>query len=350
MNTNLTKQAIDEFLSKTQTLTEISKKYKIDYNTLVSEIRSRGYIFKKGYSSSTTLSLKSAIDEYLNSDKPSLTKISKKYNISRNTLSNSVKELGYSVENYQNKSEFNEHVFDEIDTEEKAYWLGFIFADGYISSNSNNFEISLKEDDKPHLEKFNSFIEGSTNKVKVGEANCGNAICKRCRWGSRNKHLKETLVSYGCIPQKSLILQFPSSAIFKSPNLIRHFIRGYWDGDGCLTYANKEHTRPEVLVLGTEDFLTEMKDYLPLKFDYKLGYNNGSTQTRVLSLFGKNGFELAKYLYSNCTVYLDRKYEKYLEYCRLYEESYRELEGKNGESCDGNTVLNSEITKGSESV
>lgn len=350
MNTNLIKQAIDEFLNGTQTLTEISKKYCVDYDLLVAEIRSRGYIFKKGYSSATTLNLKSAIDEYLSSEKPSLTKLSKKYSIGRDTLSKSVKELGCNVENYQNKSEFNEYIFDEIDTEEKAYWLGFIFADGYVSSNSNNFEISLQEDDKSHLEKFNNFIEGPANKVKAGEVKCGNTICKRCRWGSRNKHLKETLVSYGCIPQKSLVLQFPSSTIFKSSNLIRHFIRGYWDGDGCLTYANKEHNRPEVLVLGTEDFLTEMKDYLPLKFDYKLGYNNGSAQTRVLSLFGKNGFELAKYLYSNCTIYLDRKYEKYLEYCRLYEESYRQLEDKNGEPCDENTVLNSEISEGSESV
>lgn len=350
MDTNLIKQATDEFLAGTLTLTEISKKYKLDYNILVSELRSRGYIFRKGYNSKTTLNLKSAIDEYLVGEKPSLTKLSKKYGVSRNTLSKAIKELGYSVENYQNKPEFNEHVFDVIDTEEKAYWLGFIFADGYVSLNSNNFEISLNGEDKVHLEKFNIFIEGPIDKVKVGKVKCGNTICKRCRWGSRSKHLKEVLISYGCVPQKSLILQFPSVSIFKSPSLIRHFIRGYWDGDGCLTWSNKEHTYLGISVLGTEDFLTSMKEYLPLKFDYKLGYNNDSDKTRVLSLFGKNGFELAKYLYSNCTIYLDRKYEKYLEYCRLYEESYRGLGDKNGEGCDANTVLNSEITKGSESV
>ena len=334
MNTNLIKQAIDEFLKGTQPLTEISNKYKIDYNILVSELQSRGYIFKRGYSSQITINLKSAIDEYLNSKKPSLTKLSKKYSINRDTLSKAIKELGYSIENYQNKPEFNEYAFDTIDTEEKAYWLGFIFADGYIATSSNNFEISLKEEDKTHLEKFNIFMKGPVNKVKIGKVRCGNTICKRCRWGSRNKHLKEVLISYGCVPQKSLILQFPDSSIFKSSDLIRHFIRGYWDGDGCLTYANKEHTRPDVSVLGTEDFLTSIKEHLPLKFDYKLGYNKGSNKTRILSIFGKNGFELVKYLYNNCTIYLDRKYEKYLEYCRLYEESDRGLEGKNGEGCE----------------
>ena len=60
--------------------------------------------------------------------------------------------------------------------------------------------------------------------------------------------------------------------------------------------------------------------------------------------------KLAYYLYNNSTIYLQRKYEKYLEYCRLYKELYGELSGKNGEGCDANTVVNSEITKGSESL
>ncbi|MGM9535052.1 MAG: hypothetical protein ACI3VR_07355, partial [Intestinibacter sp.] len=65
-----------------------------------------------------------------------------------------------------NRPKFNEHIFDVIDTEEKAYWLGFIFADGYIGSTPlepnkksvYNFELSLKLEDTSHLEKFKSFI------------------------------------------------------------------------------------------------------------------------------------------------------------------------------------------------
>ena len=57
--------------------------------------------------------------------------------------------------------------------------------------------------------------------------------------------------------------------------------------------------------------------------------------------------KLAYYLYNNSTIYLQRKYEKYLEYCRLYKELYRL--GKNGEGCDVTAVVNSEIAKGSES-
>ena len=57
----------------------------------------------------------------------------------------------------------NEHFFDTIDTQEKAYWLGFLFADGNVSNISNTVSISLKGDDIAHLEKFKIFINASNN-------------------------------------------------------------------------------------------------------------------------------------------------------------------------------------------
>ena len=71
----------------------------------------------------------------------------------------------------------------------------------------------------------------------------------------------------------------------------------------------------------------------------------------VASLYyaGKTAFYVANYLYKNCSVYLERKRERYLEYCRLYLEEYGLQLGKYGELWEENTVVNSEITKGSES-
>jgi DNA-binding phage protein len=64
-----------------------------------------------------------AIEEYLNSSETqrSLTKIGEKYGVHRNTLSKTLKNRGYEVINYQNQVRIDENVFDEIDTEEKAY-------------------------------------------------------------------------------------------------------------------------------------------------------------------------------------------------------------------------------------
>lgn len=99
---------------------------------------------------------------------------------------------------------------------------------------------------------------GDKNKVKLEKTCCNGVICYRCRWIVYNIHLHKTLKSYGCVPKKSLILKFPKESIFKSSDLIRHFIRGYWDGDGCLTWADKEHKVANISVLGTKSFLTSI--------------------------------------------------------------------------------------------
>ena len=54
-------------------------------------------------------------------------------------------------------------------------------------------------------------------------------------------HLINTLISYGCTPKKSLTLKFPDISIFKNMDLIRHFIRGYFDGDGSVFISNEKH-------------------------------------------------------------------------------------------------------------
>ena len=84
--------------------------------------------------------------------------MAKEYNTSIPTLSKKLKERGIQIINRQNLVKFNENVFDSVDTEEKAYWLGFIFADGYISSRDYSFELSLSSVDTEHLVKFNKFM------------------------------------------------------------------------------------------------------------------------------------------------------------------------------------------------
>lgn len=237
----------------------------------------------------------------------------------------------------------DESVFDVIDSEEKAYWLGFIFADGTISSSplDNNqttqyqFELSLKLSDINHLEKAKKFF-GYKRKLYTDSY--------RCRLEFNNKHLWNILNSYGCTPRKSLTLKFPDKTIFKESSLIRHFIRGYWDGDGCLTY--KRIGYPTISVLGTEHFLTNIQ--LILNTSNTLYNNNKETCiTKVLKYNGALAYNVCKYMYNNCTVYLDRKYKKYLEYCRLYEESYKESQTKIGEGCDANPEV---IAETKESV
>ena len=89
-------------------------------------------------------------DEFLNTD-ISLTKMAERESTSRQTLAKYFKKLGVEIVNKQNVTKFNENVFDSIDTEEKAYWLGFLYADGFITSKYNKIGLTLALKDKDHL-------------------------------------------------------------------------------------------------------------------------------------------------------------------------------------------------------
>ena len=114
--------------------------------------------------------------------------------------------------------------FEKIDSEEKAYWLGFLYADGYISFSENKIELSLAEKDVHHIEKFRDFL-GINNRI------CYRPSVKAYRLSFRSDKCKQDLINQGCTPRKSLTLKFPTSKQVPY-ELIRHFIRGYFDGDG----------------------------------------------------------------------------------------------------------------------
>lgn len=214
---------------------------------------------------------------------------------------------------------FNYEIFNQIDTEEKAYWLGFIFADGYISETGFIFEISLQAKDVGHLHKFNRFMGCTENNVKYHPKITEKKVYDSYRWTIRNENLWNNLNELGCIPNKSLKLKFPDLSIFQDILLIKHFIRGYWDGDGCITFTPKTKITS---ALGTKMFLDNMKKHLLLLKDNKLCLHKSTGgKTYVVQTSNRNAYQTLKYLYEDATIFLDRKYEKYKDFCRLYEES-----------------------------
>lgn len=294
---------------------------------------------------------KQALEEYLNTpeEERSLTKLGSKYNIKRQTLSERFRKWGYEILNQQNRCRLNDKAFDNMNSEEQFYWLGFMYADGNISHEGNRIEMRLSIKDKEHLEKFRKFLN-LTTEIRTGICN-GNGFC---HLSVRNKHMWNTLNELGCTPRKSLTLQFPSLSLFKRKENILHFIRGYVDGDGCLTtYLNHTKTsiRTELNLVGSESFLRSIN-----KLFKNVGYiKNKSSENwnnKAYTLYFSNvpSRKIARYLYENATIYLNRKYEKFLEFCRIEEESSKRQSSKIGELCDENTEVNSEITKGSESL
>lgn len=287
------------------------------------------------------------VNEYVNTPdgEKSLTKLQEKYGIKRKTIAENLKRRG--IEIVRNKAlRLNENVFDIIDTEEKAYWLGFWYADGCVEANRYRLCINLAMKDINHLYKMRSFLElkNQVNTYKTGKYDM-------CRLYVTNRHIWQQLINLGCTPQKSLILTFPDENIFSNKNLIYDFIRGYCDGDGCLgLYIKKGCKTSEICMVGTLEFLTDLQKFLGIEGHIRnKSYEGCHNNAYELKYSNFKARQVARLLYENSSVYLDRKYSIYESFCRFEEESPRAKSSKISRRWDANTEVTSEIAKGSES-
>ena len=196
-------------------------------------------------------------------------------------------------------------IFETIDTEEKAYWLGFLYADGSVGSKEHKIELGLAEQDLKQIEKFRDFI-GIMNKIIY------RPTTKSYRYSFRSESCKEDLIKQGCTPKKSLILKFPTEDQVPQ-NLIRHFIRGYFDGDGWFT--NTEECF-QAGIIGTEDFIKGFLDNIEIENKNNKIFDVHRENGAKRYVFGayQDVLNFLNWIYKDSNVYLDRKYEHYLDF------------------------------------
>lgn len=246
-----------------------------------------------------------AIKDYKNG--MSLTQISKKYGIGRRNLSKRLQERGIEIVNRQNERGTNHNIFEIIDSEEKAYWLGFLYADGCISKNQNIIQIALKRADKTHLEKFREFIGNTNNKITYSKNT------KSYRFCFNSKKIKQDLIKLGCIPAKSLTLKFPTEKQIPK-DLIRHFIRGYFDGDGVLSFSKgkiKGTIYPSTGCIGTKDVLLGVMNSVGIIKNMRKCNKEGSDDCLIFGYAKEDSIIFLEYMYDNCKIYLERRYKRF---------------------------------------
>lgn len=261
--------------------------------------------------------------------------IAKLLDISKRTLYNKLHKLGLTS---VRMSHIDESIFDIIDSEEKAYWLGFLYADGYISINHFQVELSLSAIDIEHIRKFKHFLKDDRDDTIIKTSMVGNGKYTRARYCVGSKQLHEQLISLGCLPRKSLILTFPDIGIFKERELVFHFIRGYLDGDGCIYSNNK---RMAIEILGTESFLNSIREYFP---EFSIPKKDKRNNVFRICCSHRNADYVGRKLYLTATIYLERKF---LKFATLVKPLTSETSGNIGEICDDNTEITNEIAKGS---
>ena len=211
------------------------------------------------------------------------------------------------------------HYFDDIDTEEKAYWLGFLTADGWISKNDKNNAgvtgIELQYGDIDHLKKFNKSIGGNyqiTDRWKP---------CKISSHPDKKHHtcvirifsltMYNSLVEKGFTKDKSYDCCIPPLR----QDIIRHYLRGYFDGDGCLCFTNKSFhinftTASKLL---SDDVASVLKSN-NFNVNENIYVNSfGTTMYKIDIYRTQDKINFLDWIYKDCNIYLDRKYKKYLK-------------------------------------
>lgn len=277
------------------------------------------------------------IDKYLNQGYTTKM-LTEEYNCNKSSIQRLLNKHGVSLRN--SRYAFDQDFFENIDTEHKAYWLGFMYADGYVSSTRNAVSIRIKADDKYILEQLvidlksnipvNIYTStkplprsGKLNTLTYAEV----MIC--------NGKIKSDLIKHGCIENKSQLLTFPEL----EPRLIPHFIRGYMDGDGSITYSKRQkngNRNFKVNFCGTYEFLTSIQAL----FGYTTKLNKrwkDDTNNYSLDIAGNiKALDFLDTIYKDSTIHLKRKHDRYLE-LKQQVPSISDDTGNNLVNC-GNTL------------
>lgn len=225
-------------------------------------------------------------------------------------LRENLREQGFILSNQNYNPNIKRNIFNKIETEEQAYWLGFLYADGYVSKSENRIELILK--DKKHVEKFADFLGLEKERIREKRVKLFEKFFLEYRLSFRNMEIHKNLIEKGCTPKKSLTLSFPKNDIVPV-NLLNHFVRGYFDGDGSLGIYNNGREYCLISINGTREFLGNIKNIYNLpnnkyRMDGKAYRYATASQSSVESFLNS--------LYKNSKVYLDRKYDIFIN-CRF---------------------------------
>ena len=245
-------------------------------------------------------------------------KIADLYHIGRTTVRRILLKTNTPIRDNSHKGRIyslNENYFDSIDTPNKAYILGLLYADGCSSKNFNTVRLMLQERDKSILEKILVELESSHplhfHPLHEKNSNWQNAYSISIT----NKHISQSLASHGVVPNKSFVLTFPE---WLDESLYRDFIRGYFDGDGHIGWGKNRSCS----LCSTQEFCEAVQKICE-SFGIKSGISdtaNKETNTKVLYICGKEKiFSFLKFMYEDAELYIERKYNTYKLVCKEME-------------------------------
>lgn len=253
----------------------------------------------------------------------SLREIENQFDATRATVSKFLTDRGIKTTtgNHYRRYFHDFDFFETIDTEEKAYWLGFMYADGYIVDNSkhygeDDFGLTLAEDSIDAIEKFKKSLK-ATNPIRYDNSKkIGQRLVKLV---CRSQKTVNDLIDKGVFKQKSLILQPPEKV---PEELIHHFIRGFFDGDGSLIRYDHKNCNS---ISYTINFTTTYEMAKWLQNTLQMGGIFPDRRREMTWYYSAGGnqqvLQICHYMYDDATIWMDRKYNRYKELLEKYGEN-----------------------------
>lgn len=243
--------------------------------------------------------------------------VASSFPVSYVAINNLLKRHGFKAKSQsalQRKYPLQESFFDSIDTQEKAYFLGILYADGYNNRERNSVTLSLKESDKNILVRLNDliqpnkplqFVDVSNTTKTPGYENTTNQY----RLVIASKHISQQLAKLGCGAKKTFNLIFPNENILPF-HLQSHFVRGYFDGDGCIGFRNK---RGYFSMVGTLDFLSGIERFFA-RVGINVYWRNDEKYSKIkcLEVSGRQQIlKCCEVIYQDSSLHLKRKFDVY---------------------------------------
>lgn len=312
---NTTTQQIIQFFQDEYSVMEISEQLHLDcdmvYQTIKNAHLPRQY---KKFSEALTRKI---ISRYLSGE--TANSLGKDYVISHHSIANLLKANQIPIRSKSGirKYSIDENYFDSIDEPNKAYILGLLFADGSNVPQKSTVSISLQEEDKAILESIRAEIkyEKPLDFFDYSSKNdFGYSYKNQYRLSIFCSRYCDQLAQLGMVANKSLILKFP----ILPEQLISHFVRGYFDGDGSVTHCVRGKNKL-VTITSTLEFCNTLKEILQHSVHINSSVTEASNhngRTYVLAISGKNQVEkFLDYIYQDAHyLFLKRKYQRYMEY------------------------------------
>lgn len=207
--------------------------------------------------------------------------------------------LAYRSPTFKKYNNGNMKYFENINTDAKAYMLGFIAADGCITRSRSSIGLTITIHNKDRI-VLDTLKEELNSENPITELKRNNLI----RFVIYNHELVDSLAKYGIEERKSLIM----------PNIINNipkefqyaFIRGYFDGDGSFTFQEK-YKRGYIQIRGTKDFLLGIINSIKIE-SYSIKENDSIPNLSIGSK--KQIKKFFETIYNNSSIHLDRKYNK----------------------------------------